>query len=85
MLSSKPVPWCTAIIAEGGGLLSEESEVKARWASYFEQLYLADPPPVELHVRGVTIADLPPSFVLTLNSEPPSFVETGCGEPVEMG
>ena len=52
---SKPVPRCTAVRAEGGGLLTEESEVKARWAIYFEQLYQADPPSVELDVRGVTI------------------------------
>ena len=53
--SSKPVPRCTAVRAETGGLLTEESEVKARWAGYFERLYRADPPVVELDVRGVTI------------------------------
>ena len=26
--SSKPIPWCTAVRAEGGRLLTEESEVK---------------------------------------------------------
>ena len=41
--SSKPVPRCTTVIAEGGGLLTEESEVKARWAGYFERLCQADP------------------------------------------
>ena len=40
---------------EGGGFLTEESEVKAGWAGYFEQLYQADPPAVEVDVRGVTI------------------------------
>ena len=34
--SSKPIPRCTAVRTEGGGLLTEESEVKARWAGYFE-------------------------------------------------
>ena len=34
--SSKPIPQCTAVRAEGGRLLTEESEVKARWAGYFE-------------------------------------------------
>ena len=53
--SSKPVPQCTAVRAERGGLLTEESEVKARWAGYFEWQYQADPPAVELDVRGVTI------------------------------
>ena len=32
--SSKPIPRCTAVRAEGGRLLTEESEVKARWAGY---------------------------------------------------
>ena len=53
--SSKPIPPCTAVRAEGGGLLTEESEVKAHWAGYFEQLYQGDPPAVELDVRGVTL------------------------------
>jgi len=53
--SSKPVPRCTAVGIEGGGLLREESKVKARWAGYFEWLYHADPPPVDLDVRCVTI------------------------------
>ena len=73
MRSSKPVPQCTAVSAEGGGLLTEESEVKARrWASYFERLYQADPPAVELDVRGVTILTADPQ----INCGPPSFVET---------
>ena len=61
--------------------MTEESEVKARWAGYFERLYQADPPAVELDIRGdaIPIADPP------INCSPPSFVETGCGEPVEMG
>ncbi len=46
--------------------------MKARWAGYFERLYQADPPAVELDVKGVTIpvADLP------INCGPPSLVET---------
>ena len=65
--SSKPIPRCTAVRAEGGGLLTEESEVKARWADYFDWLYQPDPPAVKLDVRGVTfsIADPP------INCEPP--------------
>ena len=61
--------------------MTEESEVKARWAGYFEWLCQADPPAVKLDVRGVTIpiADPPIKCVA------PSFVETGCSEPVEMG
>ena len=60
--------------------MTEVSEVKARWAVYFERLYQADPPAVTLDDRGarITVADPP------INCGPPSFVETGCGEPVEM-
>ena len=63
--SSKPIPRCTAVRAEGGGLLTEESKVKARWAGYFEQLYQTDLSAVELDVRGVTIhiADPPINLV----------------------
>ena len=69
--SSKPVSQCTAVRAEGGGLLTEESKVKAHWAGYFEWVYQADPPAIELDVRGVTI----PIADLTINCGPPSFVE----------
>ena len=70
--SSKPIPRCAAVRAEGGRLLTEESEVKACWAGYFERLYQADPPAVELDVRGVTIPVADPP----INCDPPSFVET---------
>ena len=72
MRSSKPILQCTAVRAEGGGLLKEKSDVKARSAGYFEQLYQAAPPAVELDVRSVTnpIADSP------INCDPPLFVET---------
>ena len=52
--------------------MTEESEVKARWAGYFERLYQADLPTVELDVRGVAIPIADP----TINCGPPSFVET---------
>ena len=53
-------------------LLTEESEVKACWAGYFERLYQADPPAVEVYVRGVTIPIADPP----INCGPPLFVET---------
>ena len=46
--------------------------MKARWAGYFERLYQAVPPAVELDVRGVTIPVADPP----INCGPPSFVET---------
>ena len=70
--SSKPIPRCTAVKAEGGGLLTEESEVKARWVGYFERLYQVDPPAVGLDDREVTIPVADPP----INCDPPSFVET---------
>ena len=68
--SSKPIPQCTAVRAEGGRLLTE-----ARWAGYFERLYQADPPAVELDIRGVTITVADPP----INCGPPSFVKTQAG------
>ena len=52
--------------------MTEESEVKARWAGYFERLYQADPLAVELDVRGVSFSTADPP----INCGPPSFVET---------
>ena len=46
--------------------------MKARWASYFERPYQADPPTVELDVQGVSIPVADPP----INSGPPSLVET---------
>ena len=46
--------------------------MKACWAGYFEWLYQADPPGVELDVRNVTIPIADPP----INCGPPSFVET---------
>ena len=55
MRYSKPVPRYAAVGVEGGGRMTAESEVKARWTGYFEWLYQADPPAVELDFRCVTI------------------------------
>ena len=52
--------------------MTEESEVKACWAGYFEQLYQADPLAIELDVRGVTIPIADPP----INCVPPLFAET---------
>ena len=72
LCSSKPIPQCTAVRAESGRLLTEESEVKTRWAGYFEWLYQVDPPAVELDVWGVTIPIADPP----INCGLPLFVET---------
>ena len=70
--SAKRIPRCIVVRAEGGGLLTEKSEVEARWAGYFERLHQADPPFVELDGRGVTIPIADP----LITCKPPSFVET---------
>ena len=72
LCSCKPIPQCTAVRAEGGGLLTEESKVKARWSGYFEWLYPADPSAVKLDIRGVTIPVADPP----INCSPPSLVKT---------
>ena len=62
--------------------MTEETEVKGSWAGYFERLYQADPPAVELDVRGVTIPIADPP----INCDPLSFVETQAAvKPVKMG
>ena len=60
--------------SQSGGwwALDRESEVKARWAGYFERLHQADPPAVELDIRGVTITVADPP----IKCGPPSLVET---------
>ena len=67
LCSPKPIPRCTAVRAEGGGLLTEKSKVKARWAHYFEWLYQVSPPAVELDVGCVTIPIADPP----INCDPP--------------
>ena len=57
--SSKPIPRWTAVRAEGGGLFTEESEVKARWTSYFEWLY---------HQLSSWMSGVLQSLLLTLQS-----------------
>ena len=52
--------------------MTEECDVKDRWAGYFERLCQADPPAVEFDAGGVTIPIADPP----INCDPTSFVET---------
>ena len=51
--------------------MTEEFEVKVHWAGFFERLYQADPPAVELNVKGITIPVADPP----INCGSPSLVE----------
>ena len=42
--SSRPPPRCVTVKAADSTTLTGESEIRARWAGYFEELYRADPP-----------------------------------------
>ena len=57
--------------SRGWSALDRGVRSEGPWAGYFERLHQADPPAVELDIRGVTItvADPPINFC------PPSFVE----------
>ena len=70
--SSGPPASGLSVRAADGTILSEEAEVKARWAGYFEELYRVDPPRNEISVDGVEalVADPP------ISCEPPTLEET---------
>ena len=40
--SSRPPPRCSTVKAADGTTLTGESEIRARWAGYFEELYRVD-------------------------------------------
>ena len=69
--SSKPVPRFGSVRSASGELLTEESEVRARWASYFEQLYRADPPASRLDIADHPLVADPP-----IDCDPPTLLET---------
>jgi hypothetical protein len=70
--SSKPAPQCVTVKADDGAVLSDASEVRARWAGYFERLYQAEPPSRELNVMDVAVPEADPP----INCDPPTTAET---------
>lgn len=52
--NSASVVRCPAVKAADGEILTDESILRARWAGYFEELYKADPPSLEIRMDGVT-------------------------------
>ena len=54
-LRSKSSPQVSSVRTADGRLVSDANEFRARWAEYFEQLYVADPP-----VRRLPLADVQP-------------------------
>ena len=81
--SSTAIPRCTAVRAGGGGLLTVKSEVKARWAGYFERLYPADQPAVEFAVRGDTLPAADPPLAGD-HFHQPREVQHGCHRSQEL-
>ena len=69
--SSKSVSGVSSVRSASGELLTEESEVRARWASYFEQLYRADPQATSLEIADPLLVADPP-----IDCEPPTLLET---------
>ena len=69
--SSKPVSGVSSVRSAGGELLTGESEVRACWAAYFEQLYRADPPATRLSVPDPPLTADPP-----IDCDPPTLLET---------
>ena len=57
--------------ADGRRLVSDPDEYRARWAEYFEQLYMADPPTQQLPVAVA----LPPVPIPQINEDAPSIAE----------
>ena len=52
-LRSRPVSRLNSVWTADGRLVSGTSEYRARWAEYFEQLYMAEPPSGELPSAGI--------------------------------
>ena len=54
-------PRFMSVKADTGEVLSEEDQVRACWADYFEQLYKADPPVHQIHISDdPQVLDAPP-------------------------
>ena len=68
--SSKSVSKVCSVKTSSGELLTDESEVKARWAEYFKQLYQADPPATPLDITTLPMEADPP-----INCDPPTLAE----------
>ena len=65
-------PRCMSVKADTGEVLSEEDQVRARWADYFERLYKADPPVHQIDISDDSqVSDAPP-----VNTSLPSLLET---------
>lgn len=70
-LRSKSTSQVSAIRTADGRLVSDMDGQRARWAEYFEQLYMADPPNGQLPVAGLQMAEADPP----IDEAPPSLDE----------
>ena len=70
-LRSKSTTQMGTIRTANGQIVSETDEVRSRWAEYFEQLYMAEPPSRQLSLAGVQMAAADPP----VDETPPSLAE----------
>ena len=70
-LSSKSTSRISAIRKADGCLVSDIDGQLARWAEYFEQLFMAEPPSGQLQAAGLQVLNADPA----INEAPPSLDE----------
>merc|ERR1712035_263168 len=70
-LRSKSPSQVSAIRTADGSLVSDMDGQRARWAEYFEQLYMVDPPSRQLLTTGLETLEVDPP----MNETPPSLDE----------
>ena len=70
-LRSKSTPQGSTIRTADGRIVSDADEVRARYAEYFEQLYMAEPPSGQLSLADVQMAAADPP----VDETPPSLAE----------
>ena len=70
-LRSRSTPQTCTVRRADGRIVSDADEVRARWAEYFGQLYMVEPPSRQLSVAGVQMMTADPP----VNEAPPSLAE----------
>ena len=73
---SRPPPRCSTVEAADGTTLTGESEIRARWAGYFEELYRVDPPPSPPFVSFPGMLTLSAMRTPPVSCDPPILEES---------